>query len=124
MTRSKLTAVAAALSLALAACATDGSPDGADTDTESAQATETTGELTGTVTDAEVAEDGTTTLTVETDDGTEELLAARSAHITTRSEAGGLQRTRLSTWLQSNEFDGETEYTLQRYAGEVTDVRE
>jgi hypothetical protein len=126
MSRSKLAAATAALTLTLAACATEGSEnttdDTAQTQTEGDDAG-TTGDLTGTISDAQTNEDGSVDLTVETDDGTEELTTSTAAYITTTSEGGGQQRTRLSNWLENNEFDDSTEYAFDEFGGVVTDVR-
>jgi hypothetical protein len=126
MSRSKLAAATAALTLTLAACATEGSEnttdDTAQTQTEGDDAG-STGDLTGTISDAQTNEDGSVDLTVETDDGTEELTTSTAAYITTTSEGGGQQRTRLSNWLENNEFDDSTEYAFDEFGGVVTDVR-
>jgi hypothetical protein len=123
MTRSKLAAATAVLTLSLAACATEGSDD----TTSSTEATEdagttASGDLTGTITDAQETEDGAIALTVETDEGTQELSTSGAAYITAPNEAGGQQRTRLTTWLQNNELDGSTEYSLRVRDGVVTDI--
>jgi hypothetical protein len=127
MTRSKLAATAAVLTLTLAACA-NGEDDTTTDDTtqeqpETGAVDETTGNLTGTISDAEVADDGSVTLDVETDEGAEQLTTSTAAYITTSGESGGQQRTRLTTWLQNNEFDGSTEYELIRRDDVVTDIR-
>jgi hypothetical protein len=129
MSRSKLAAATAALTLTLAACATEGSENTTD-DTDDTAQTQTegddagsTGDLTGTISDAQTNEDGSVDLTVETDDGTEELTTSTAAYITTTSEGGGQQRTRLSNWLENNEFDDSTEYAFDEFGGVVTDVR-
>jgi hypothetical protein len=126
MTRSKLAATAAALTLTLAACAGGGDVTATDTpesQPETGAASETSGNLTGTISDAEVADDGSVTLEVETDEGAQQLTTSTAAYITTSGESGGQQRTRLTTWLQNNEFDGSTEYELIRRDDVVTDIR-
>jgi Flp pilus assembly protein TadG len=125
MSRSTLVATVAAAALVLAACTTDDEGDLAiDTPQETAEPGDPTGDLQGTVTDAEVQEDRTVTLTIDTGDGTEEHTASTAAYITTRSEAGGLQRSRLTSWLDNNDFDGGTEYSFVEFGGEITDIRE
>ncbi len=123
--RSTFAVIAAALSLTIAGCGTAGddaeiSPTGTESTQDSGSAT---GDLTATITDAEVADDGSVTLSVETEDGTEELVTSTAAYITAPSAAGGQQRTRLTTWLTTNEFDGETTYELRQRDGVVTQIR-
>lgn len=132
MTRSRLAAATAALTLALAACATDDDA-GDDTATEETDGAATAdggdgasdaagGDLTGTVADAQVADDGSVTLTVETDDGEQELTTSRAAYITAGEDGGAQQRQRLTSWLENNQFDGETTYTFEQFDGVVTDI--
>ncbi|MEX0835118.1 MAG: hypothetical protein WD010_03435 [Nitriliruptor sp.] len=125
MNRPKLAAATAALILTIAGCGTAG--DDADISATTPDSTQdespVAGDLTATITDAEVADDGSVTLTVETGDGTEELTTSTAAYITAPSAAGGQQRTRLTTWLENNEFDGGTTYELRQRDGVVTQIR-
>lgn len=141
MTRSKLVAATAALTLTLAACADDGedtTTDATQTETEGGDATEdggaedepaegddadASGDVTGTVSDAQVADDGSVELTVDTGDGEQELTTSTAAYITT-SDGGSQQRARLTNWLENSDFDPDTEYRFEQFGGVVTDIHE
>lgn len=130
MIRSTTLVAATAAALVLAACgggesdtttepATDAAGSTEDGAGDEAAAAAPTGDVSGTVAASDVTADGGT-VTVTTADGDIELTVSPAAYIDVLTEAGGRQRTRLSTWLQNNEFEGE--YAFEQRGDEVTTI--
>lgn len=129
MTRSKLVAIAAALALPLGACADDdGAGGAAGTDGGTAEDVledekPVSGDLRGTVTEAQPNEDGTVDLTIETDEGTVDATASTGARFVESTDAGD-QEVELVQWLEDNEFDTATEYTFVHHDDQVVEIRD
>lgn len=130
MSRSRLVAVTSTLILALGACATDDDTDGeAGTDGISAEDVledelPVSGDLRGTVQEAQVNPDGTVDLTIETDEGTFTTTASTAARINVPTDVGGRRDIRLSRWLEDNEFDPTIPYTIVHHDRAVIELRE
>jgi hypothetical protein len=129
MSRSKLVAVAAALVLPLGACADDDDAGGG-TGTDGAAAEDVleddlpvSGDLRGTVTEAQPNADGTVDLTIETDQGTVDATASSAARFVDPTAAED-REVGLTQWLEENEFDTATEYTFVHRDREIVEIRE
>jgi ABC-type glycerol-3-phosphate transport system substrate-binding protein len=129
--RTRLAVAAASAALILAACGSDGDDTDPVDDTNGTEAVED-GEAaqapadgdTVTIQDAQVGEDAITLTVVDDAGEASTVVAARSASIQFQSEAGGQQRQRLSAWLETNSFDGQTSYELVVVGGQVLDLLE
>jgi ABC-type glycerol-3-phosphate transport system substrate-binding protein len=137
--RTRLAVAAASAALILAACGSDGDDAEPVDDTNGTEAVED-GEAaqapadgtaaepadgdTVTIQDAQVGEDAITLTVVDDAGEASTVVAARSASIQFQSEAGGQQRQRLSAWLETNSFDGQTSYELVVVGGQVLDLLE
>lgn len=130
MSRSKLVAIAAALALPLGACADDDAAGGgAGTDGATAEDVlgddlPVSGDLRGTVKDAQANPDGTVDLTIETEQGTIDATASTAARINVATDAGGRRDIRLSAWLEENEFDPSAPYTIIHHDEQIVELRE
>jgi ABC-type glycerol-3-phosphate transport system substrate-binding protein len=135
--RTRLAVAAASAALLLAACGGDDTEPIDDGDgTEVVEDGETTAAPddgasaapaagdTVTVEDAEVGDDAISLTVVDDAGETSTVTAARSASIQFQSDAGGQQRQRLSAWLETNDFDGQTSYELVVVGGQVLDLLE
>lgn len=130
MSCSKLVAIAAALALPLGACADDdaaggdGATDGATAEDVLGDDLAVSGDLRGTVKDAQANSDGTVDLTIETEQGTIDATASTAARINVATEAGGRRDIRLSAWLEDNGFDPTLPYTIVHHDEEIIELRE